>query len=233
MDFDFEGAGSPVKGQSNNSDSAQQPVCPPSSSKKSKKGRRESKLAMQRMSMSGTEQPQIDASSSELSNLDGSNLGHITAYISDLSDEVDLRCHRIQNTAETACLSLRNSLQIALMKIPKSVRRMTVKEFEEVYGGEVFKVVQSKVTSELDEVLSRARAQPSTPGNNKRTNSRITRSVIKGGRPMETPSKGSGGGYGGVPQTPATVRAPRRGEVLLSEVRESFFWGVGRLWEFY
>jgi len=217
MDFDFEGAGSPVKGQSNNSDSAQQPVCPPSSSKKSKKGRRESKLAMQRMSMSGTEQPQIDASSSELSNLDGSNLGHITAYISDLSDEVDLRCHRIQNTAETACLSLRNSLQIALMKIPKSVRRMTVKEFEEVYGGEVFKVVQSKVTSELDEVLSRARAQPSTPGNNKRTNSRITRSVIKGGRPMETPSKGSGGGYGGVPQTPATVRAPRRGEVLLSE----------------
>ncbi|GMH50746.1 hypothetical protein TrLO_g9575 [Triparma laevis f. longispina] len=217
IDFDFEGAGSPVKGQSNNSDSAQQPVCPPSSSKKSKKGRRESKLAMQRMSMSGTEQPHIDASSSELSNLDGSNLGHITAYISDLSDEVDLRCHRIQNTAETACLSLRNSLQIALMKIPKSVRRMTVKEFEEVYGGEVFKVVQSKVTSELDEVLSRARAQPSTPGNNKRTNSRITRSVIKGGRPMETPSKGSGGGYGGVPQTPATVRAPRRGEVLLSE----------------
>ena len=69
-----------------------------------------------------------ELASSELSNLDGSNLGHVSAYISDLEDEVAIRCQKIQNTAETACMSLRNSLQIALMKIPKSVRRMTVKE---------------------------------------------------------------------------------------------------------
>lgn len=92
-------------------------------------------------------------------------------------------------------------------------------QFEEVYGGEIFKVVRGAVESDVTEVLERARnaPPPSTPGN-KRSNSRMTRSVVKGARPMETPSKGGGGGgYGAVPQTPATVRAPRRGEVMLSE----------------
>lgn len=48
--------------------------------------------------------------------------------------QVEARCKRLQLEAESLVMSLRNSFQVELMKIPKSVRSMSLKEFCEHYG---------------------------------------------------------------------------------------------------
>ena len=137
-------------------------------------------------------------------------------------------------------MSLRNALQVSLMKLPKAIRKMSIGEFGDKFGGDVAGVlrkgVEEDVKKQLAEVevipISRKRiakdmsssissSTPSTPSRASNPSvGRVTRSTRKQQHPknevcvIETPNKG--GFQGSVAATPATVRAPRRGEVLLS-----------------
>jgi len=121
------------------------------------------------------------------------------------------------------------------MKIPKSIRKMSLSEFESQYGGDVIGAMRKGIEDECEEVIERAKKgamegknnrkrelpPPTTPGGGgKRHNGRLTRSSMKagvrGGGIMATPGKGRGGDRG-IPETPATVRAPKRGEIAYSE----------------
>ncbi|GMH53737.1 hypothetical protein TrRE_jg13384, partial [Triparma retinervis] len=88
--------------------------------------------------------------------LDGSNPGHVSAYISDLSDEVDRRCALIRSSCDVACMSLRSALQVSLMKIPKAVRKMTVRDFEGEYGGDVVGAIKRGIDEEIEGAIKRA-----------------------------------------------------------------------------
>ncbi len=218
--MDFESTGSPSKTKPAPS------AAPPSSSKKSRKGRRESRAAARQSlctiysESSGSSNESTDGSN--VANglpeeLDGTNLGHVNAFIQDLTDQVDSRCSSIRKTADTAVMALRSALQVALMRIPKNVRKMTLEEFEEEYGGSLLEVARGGAEQQVERALGEARGGkrkevPSTPGG-----ARELRSACKApryGGVGATPMKGCSGND--VPQTPATVRAPRRGEMVLS-----------------
>jgi hypothetical protein len=101
------------------------------------------------------------------------------------------------------------------MKLPRAVRKMTVADFEKTYGGSLERVAESAARRDVERTIAEART-----GAAKRA-----RAPEAGAVPC-TPGAKTGGRFGlrsarkgeaGVPQTPATVRAPRRGETMLSE----------------
>jgi hypothetical protein len=175
---------------------------------------------------SSQEAPSFSSSSSSSSStathttlkIDGANLGHVKAYIADLEDEVNRRCDLIRTQASEACMELRNSLTVELMKIPKAIRKMTVAEFQEKYGGDVLKAVQSvqanSVDQDVEEAIARAKAMGAARGAQGGT--KRSRDLPNQSAPPCTPGRPRGGGGDAVPQTPSTVRAPRRGELLVS-----------------
>lgn len=134
-------------------------------------------------------------------------------------------------------MSLRNALKVSLMRIPKGVRKMSVKEFEGIYGGDVIGAIRKGIDEEVEEVMRRAKKDtkgtrkrdlppPSTPGQASKRQTRVTRSTVKATRPtssvLSTPSGKSAsttttsGSDFTVPSTPSTVRAARRGEIAYS-----------------
>ncbi|EFA85873.1 Ras guanine nucleotide exchange factor [Heterostelium album PN500] len=66
----------------------------------------------------------------------------LEAYLEDFDNEViniqyvvvDIRCHRMREEAELICTTIRNQFAIDLIKIPQSIRSMTMKEFIEKYN---------------------------------------------------------------------------------------------------
>ena len=133
------------------------------------------------------------------------------------------------------------------MKIPKMIRKMSLKDFEEKYGGSTIMVMQMTMDKEVTDVVNTARKRartttqqaPETPTGKSSSSSRMTRSAMKAINPntmgsiSETPFKKSNYNNNNnnntsnsnsnsnrstrkVAATPATVRAPRNGEMVMS-----------------
>ena len=108
--------------------------------------------------------------------------------------------------------------QMEVLKIPRNIRKMTVAEFESKFGGSVLAAVQSAVTSDVDEAIKKAKSESRVvkrPHNNMSSSgaSHANATCVP-----STPGRGSRrAGTEPIPATPATVRAPRRGEVMMSE----------------
>lgn len=141
------------------SSSSSSMTAPPSSSRKSRRARRESRAHSLSLQQAQQDNDLIDQ------HLDGTNAEHVEALIRDLEDEVTFRCRKIRDAAERGCIELRNALQVELMRMPKAIRKMGLKEFEETYGGCVRSVTEKSVDKEIEDVVNTARKRARTGEN--------------------------------------------------------------------
>ena len=136
-----------------------------------------------------------------LEGFDGAKEAHVVSYIVDVEKELWKRKLSMDVEAENLCLQLETVKQSSFVKLNKAVRKMTVKHFLEHYGGDLDAACQAVLQGNV----------PTT------TNSSCTRhgKVDDFGRPLRTPARVGAPLSSLVGRTPATVRAAKRGEILL------------------
>lgn len=66
----------------------------------------------------------------------------VTAFLEDLDVEVRSRCHMLEFEAERQADAVRNAYSNELIKLPKNIRSMNVREFCETYAGEISLVLE-------------------------------------------------------------------------------------------
>eukprot|EP00658_Telonema_sp_P-2_P043305 TRINITY_DN3123_c0_g1_i1.p2 TRINITY_DN3123_c0_g1~~TRINITY_DN3123_c0_g1_i1.p2 ORF type:complete len:228 (-),score=47.62 TRINITY_DN3123_c0_g1_i1:329-1012(-) len=107
----------------------------------------------------------------ENSSLMREKLAMITSNI-DL--ELEMRCKRLKSSAEDCVRAMRSEFQIAMMKLPKSIRQMPISEFQSKYQGTASKVKQEEIAmlrQTLDtprQMMLRSRTIACTPASKKK-----------------------------------------------------------------
>ncbi len=76
-----------------------------------------------------------------------------------------LRLRRFRNLTEDYVTSLRNSFHVELMKLPREVRQMTMKEFCSKYGASVVGVSDKQIRNVRESLLNSPRMMPNTKSN--------------------------------------------------------------------
>ena len=71
------------------------------------------------------------------------------AIAEEFDHEVEKRCAAIARNAENTAKNMKNTLEICLLSIPKSVRDMSMKLLIEQYGGDIAKAAASKATRSM------------------------------------------------------------------------------------
>jgi len=145
-----------------------------------------------------------NASEGSLEGFDGSNEAHVLSYIADVETEFEKRKGSMDAEAENICLQLETIKQSSLLKLNKSVRKMTVRQFQDQYGSDMDAVCRA-VLDENEYLPSVAVTAQQGLEKGK---------VDEFGRPLRTPARMGGGGNSILGRTPATVRAARKGELL-------------------
>jgi len=126
---------------------------------------------------------------------------HAKAIIEDIENEVEIRCQKIMHEATTLATSLKNAFSIELVKVPKLIRNMSVKQFCEEHGGDFKAVLKLSVDENLRKQMSAGQGFQSTL---------TTPAHIR--KIAQTP-----GFTSGTPACPPTaLRQPRPGEIVLS-----------------
>ena len=59
----------------------------------------------------------------------------------DIRRDIETKCSALQAFAEEAALALRSELKIQLLKMPKKVRNMPLKDFLSNFAGDINKVI--------------------------------------------------------------------------------------------
>ncbi|CAM9894475.1 unnamed protein product, partial [Heterosigma akashiwo] len=121
--------------------------------------------------------------------------------LEDIGNEVEIRCQKIRQEADVLSMSLKNAFHVEMVRIPKNIRSMSLKEFCETYGEDIATLLKISMESSFE---SQTAVKP---------NSRMLATPAHHVRSVaQTP--------GFFPQTPAcpptALRAPRPGELMLS-----------------
>mmetsp|Transcript_331 Transcript_331/g.791 ORF Transcript_331/g.791 Transcript_331/m.791 type:complete len:244 (+) Transcript_331:69-800(+) len=130
-----------------------------------------------------------------LEGLDGRNRESVETLIQDITDEVNRRIGVVRRDARNFSIRLQSDMKCELLKMPSSMRKMSIKDFNKKFGGDVRLVVPS------NKQLRPLGMKRERPGGN------YNEHMV-----METPLR---------PVTTSTKimssrRAPRQGEILLS-----------------
>lgn len=149
----------------------------------------------------------------------------IATLIKELGTRVDERCHQITSATDFSILQLRNQFQLELMKLPKSVKKMSLKKFRDEFG-ENFSLIPGDgqaIPSTISNTASAAEASksrlPFAPVPSFNSSSNVPSSSIPAPMTAQKPSNPTSSVF----ETPMlargniTIRAPKEGEKILSE----------------
>lgn len=141
--------------------------------------------------------------------IDGSNAGHVKSIIDDLQAKYDEIITLLKSDLEDCKGQQEEAHKTGLIKLPKSVRNMAVKEFNDAYGCNLLALLKSKdgvVLAKSSMKSATAAAAASSVAGHKRDLPNSTASGLETPAPTRrNPAAGS--------QT--ALRTARRGEGLL------------------
>ena len=184
-------------------------------------------------SKSGGEQSSSSMASSTSRRMDGSNADHIRSMIEGLQEKHDQMIAFLKSDLEDCKLEQEEVLSTGLIKLPKSVRNMSIKDFNQQHSCDLLSLLKSKDgvvlagTAAAAAVVSNnhnnnnnkdylagqvgAAAHAAGVGNNSSSNNNYnSKDATKKKRCFETPAPRMRGGH-----PPRTIlRTARRGEGL-------------------
>jgi hypothetical protein len=99
------------------------------------------------------EQPSVNSSSrhhqlwTRLTHNASSDEQKVESMLQQVDDEIEIRIAALQTMRDQQAASLRRQLNMKLLTLPEEVRKMTVKEWRDVYNDDLDKFVQIKSSS--------------------------------------------------------------------------------------
>ena len=90
-----------------------------------------------------------------------------------LDDEIESKCNRLKSITETQCKKLEMELNKKLVMFPNSIRKMTVKEFQEKYNEDISNIMKDQAkrnTAAIEKIIEESKKTaivPKTPSANK------------------------------------------------------------------
>mmetsp|Transcript_28686 Transcript_28686/g.34939 ORF Transcript_28686/g.34939 Transcript_28686/m.34939 type:complete len:256 (+) Transcript_28686:75-842(+) len=131
-----------------------------------------------------------------LDDFDGTNPEHVESLLHDLTTEMERRKKLALHEIDSAGQAIQETFAVSMIGMPTSVRKMTIKEFNEMYGCNILK--------EMEDDAKNEESSASVDKVN-RINARID------SNPYETPARGS---TAHVPQS--ALRTVKKGEKIYS-----------------
>ncbi|EWM26517.1 Cell division protein borealin [Nannochloropsis gaditana] len=111
-----------------------------------------------------------------LSNIKPEELEHIMVEI---EAEMNTRAKRLRVEAEEHALSLQNAFHVEMMKLPKSVRAMSLREFSDQYGEDIRTVMRLAVEEEASRALSQSHHKQQQRQQLRRNKGPVNGTVVK------------------------------------------------------
>jgi hypothetical protein len=141
--------------------------------------------------------------------VDGSNPDHVKMMIDELQGKYDKIVSVLQSELEDSKMVQEETLSTGLLKLPKAVRNMTVKEFNQQHSCDLLAILRSK-----DGVVVASKMNSQNPSGNASVASSIATEAAGKKRDyqmsgMETPAP-----YRRNDQPTTAMRTARRGEGL-------------------
>lgn len=124
----------------------------------------------------------------------------IASLLKDLSLGTDKKCDQIRSDTEFMITSMRQAFHLELIKLPNSVKQMSLKRFREEFGCSLEAVTRGSMATKSD-------------ANNSNNNAILDRSVARQSI-YQTPAHH--GKKALLPMQTPSLRAPKEGEVILS-----------------
>ncbi|KAM3568994.1 hypothetical protein VYU27_008898 [Nannochloropsis oceanica] len=145
-----------------------------------------------------------------LSSIKPEELQHV---MEEIETEMYSRAKRLRLEAEEHALSLQNAFHVELMKLPKSVRAMSLREFSEQYGEDIRSVMRLAVEEEASRALSQSHHKQQQRQQQQRRKKGLTGTVVKAAPPTagRTSRSGAGGRAAGAAGAGAVSRSSEGG----------------------
>eukprot|EP00189_Rhodosorus_marinus_P002560 CAMPEP_0113958050 /NCGR_PEP_ID=MMETSP0011_2-20120614/3128_1 /TAXON_ID=101924 /ORGANISM="Rhodosorus marinus" /LENGTH=414 /DNA_ID=CAMNT_0000968717 /DNA_START=81 /DNA_END=1325 /DNA_ORIENTATION=+ /assembly_acc=CAM_ASM_000156 len=112
------------------------------------------------------------------------NLGSedIDTIIAEMDVEVQARCDALRSLAEQVALSLQNAFRVEMLKLPRRVRGMSVRQFYENYAGDVDAILMHDIRKTVEESIAMESRKSSglVRTDNKRRRARVETATADG-----------------------------------------------------
>lgn len=141
----------------------------------------------------------------------------IASLIKELGSRVDMQCSQIATETDFSILQLRNQFQLELLKLPTSVKKMSLKQFREQYG-ENFSLIPGDGRAATATETGKSR-MPFAPVPTFNSSSNIAPSSTPAPMTAQKPINPAHSVFETpmLPRGNITIRAPKEGEKILSE----------------
>jgi len=158
----------------------------------------------------------------------------VNGLLSDLEEQVDAKCALIQKDVDFMATSIQQAFHLELIKLPTQVKQMSLTRFREEFGDSLEAVTRGAMSSSNSEGSGKSSSKggagrrgpvggsvlvsASSSAGNQNIYASANKPTSSQSRVFQTPSADKGRLGGGVlAETPGAVRAPREGEVCLSQ----------------
>lgn len=141
----------------------------------------------------------------------------VNGLLEDLEYQVDSKIIQIKKDADFMSTSIKQSFHLELIKLPSSVKNMSLARFKEEYGDSLEAVTRG-VMSSLSNKNTLKNSTTTSKNNSNRNNVYSTATKNKSNAPagiFETPSQKQSNNSLFVSETPSS-RQPKEGEIILS-----------------
>ena len=85
-----------------------------------------------------------DLQDNNASDFDGSNMEHVNAMFEDLDDKFENLCTILKAEMEQYNYEQEEMIATELVKLPKAIKQMTVRDFNELHGCDLLAILKSK-----------------------------------------------------------------------------------------
>ncbi|KAA8496683.1 hypothetical protein FVE85_0412 [Porphyridium purpureum] len=79
----------------------------------------------------------------------------IDNIMEEIDVEIDARCSELRTLSQNAAFSIRNAYRVQMMKLPRKVRSLPLREFVQEYGGQLNNVLLKDMESSVAQALRR------------------------------------------------------------------------------
>ncbi|KAJ8902302.1 hypothetical protein NDN08_006709 [Rhodosorus marinus] len=106
----------------------------------------------------------------------------IDTIIAEMEVEVQARCDALRSLAEQVALSLQNAFSVEVLKLPRRVRGMSVRQFYENYAGDVDAILMHDIRKTVEESIAMESSKNSglVRTDNKRRRARLETATADG-----------------------------------------------------
>jgi len=150
----------------------------------------------------------------------------VNEMLTDLEVEIESRCAQIKKEADFMAISLRQTFNMELFKLPSDVQKMSLTRFRDEFGESVEAVTKSALSGNTTKGGFAVPLPRSVNSSSSSARGSIYSTATKSQRPpshrvFQTPSQPTRGAVGAnhnsiIPETPSNARMPKEGETILS-----------------